>query len=73
MSRFELPEQLTPFAVLGLLRDIQHNNGLGPADREELGASIDRLERHYFAETDEQEPDLHQIAASWVSKTSQPR
>ncbi len=71
--RFQLPDELTPFTVLGLLRDIQHNDGLGPADREELGASIDRLERHYFADAKEHEPDLRQIAADWLARSSQAR
>jgi hypothetical protein len=56
--------------VLGLLRDIQVNNGLCEADKQDLHASIDRLERHYFAEPETPEPDLKTIATSWVAKTS---
>jgi hypothetical protein len=70
--RFSLPEQVTPFTVLGLLRNIQHNNGLSEAEQVELGRSIDRLERHFFAEPEGQEPDLNSIAADWVAKTSRP-
>ena len=69
-ARFLVPEHLTPFTVLGLLRDIQHNNGLDVAEQQELAASIDRLERHFFAAPQQQEPDLRDIAAAWVAKTS---
>jgi hypothetical protein len=72
-ARFSVPEQVTPFTVLGLLRDIQHNNGLSDTDKIALGASIDRLEKHYFAEAEQGEPDLRGIAVDWVAKTSRVR
>ena len=53
-----MPETLTAFSVLGLLRDIQQNNGLGENQKRELAASIDELERHYFAESAARPPDL---------------
>jgi hypothetical protein len=66
--RFTVPQEVTPFAVLGLLRDIQTNNGLHATDQQDLAASIDRLERHYFAAPEPAEPDLHDIANRWVAK-----
>ena len=69
-QRFHVPQQITPFSVLGLLRDIQHNNGLDDAEHRELADSIDRLERHYFAAPDTDEPDLQGIATTWVAKTA---
>jgi hypothetical protein len=65
--RFQVPESVTPFTVLGLLREIQVNNGLSDAKQQELAASIRHLERHYFAEPTREEPDLHAIATTWVN------
>ncbi len=66
-SRYQLPEDLTPFAVLGLLQDIDRNNGLDEARRQELRASISRVERHYFADADADDVDLRKIAEHWVA------
>ncbi len=68
-ARFHMPTEVTPFTVLGLLRDIQQNNGLKPAERQELVGSIDRLERHFFQAPEQPEPNLQEIAAGWLSKT----
>ena len=65
-SRFQMPEEITPFSVLGLLRNIEHNNGLQPAQRDELNASIKRIESHYFDKASPKEPDLQQIAETWI-------
>ncbi|MEX0718753.1 MAG: hypothetical protein WD066_19320 [Planctomycetaceae bacterium] len=69
-SRFELPGDLTPFTVLGLLRNIQQNDGLDDGEHHELTATIDRLERHYFATADGDEPDLPAIAKGWLTRTA---
>ncbi len=61
-QRFRMPEPVTPFTVLGLLREIQQNNGLPAPQMHELAGSIERVERHYFAETDGDPIDLHQVA-----------
>ncbi len=58
--------RITPFTVLGLLRDIEQNNGLSPVQKQELATSIQSLERHYFAEPSAQEPDLRAVAERWV-------
>ncbi|MEX1095575.1 MAG: hypothetical protein WED34_05965 [Planctomycetales bacterium] len=69
-SRFELPGELTPFTVLGLLRNIQRNDGLDDRDHHELTAAIDRLERHYFIAADDEDPDLPAIAEGWVRRSA---
>jgi len=44
-----MPDPVTPFTVLGLLRDIQGNNGLSRPKKQELAVSIQSLESDYFA------------------------
>ena len=68
VSRYQVPEPATPITVLSLLRAIHHNNGLKETERTELQASIERLERHFFAESDAEQPNLHDIAQSWVAR-----
>lgn len=68
-SRFRLPETITPFTVLGLLKDIEQNNGLSPSKKQELASSIQSLERHYFADPSPHEPNLLDIAERWVRGT----
>jgi hypothetical protein len=68
-ERFRMPENVTPFTVLGLLKHIQSNNGLDEAGQEELTASIVRLERHYFSPKQDEDPNLREIAESWLRRT----
>lgn len=66
-ARFEVPAEVTPFTVLGLLKDIQANNGLTPKRKTELSTSINRIEQYYFGATNgEEEPKLTEIARTWV-------
>ena len=67
---YQVPEPATPFSVLELLRDIERNNGLNEQRRGELAESISRLERHYFANENGEEPDLSAIARQWVERAS---
>jgi hypothetical protein len=69
-SRFQVPEPLTPFTVLGLLRDIERNDGLALDERRALGAQIRTLEHHYFVEESREAPDLQEIAESWVGRAT---
>jgi hypothetical protein len=69
-ARFQIPEVVTPFSVLGLLREIEHNNGLAAPQKQELATSIQQLERHYFAGSNGSEPDLEKIAETWVARAS---
>ncbi|MBX3441434.1 MAG: hypothetical protein KF774_03435 [Planctomyces sp.] len=64
-----VPERLTPFTLLTLLRKIEHSNGFDFQTKEELDASIRALERRYFADQNgEAEPDLKAIAERWLVK-----
>ena len=66
--RYALPKQITPFTVIGLLRDIESTNGLNDLNRKELVASISRLEQQYFDDSADAEADLHEIASNWIRK-----
>jgi hypothetical protein len=66
--RFELPDEITPFTVLGLLRQIERNNGFDVNDKQELATCIDRLEQHYFLHVEGEEPGLEEILTNWISR-----
>ena len=63
-----MPNEVTPFSVLGLLRHIESNNELRPEQRSELQSSIQRLEKHYFDAPSAAEPNLEQIAREWIQQ-----
>ncbi len=69
-ARYQMPEHVTPFTVLGLLKDIERNNGLSPAGKAELDTSISRLEHYYFEAPTGEEPDLTEEARRWVNRTN---
>ena len=64
-----MPESVSAFTVLGLLRDI-HDNGVSDTERAELRQQITTLEGHYFEEDTTEAPDLHGIAKRWVDRVS---
>jgi hypothetical protein len=66
--RFKVPHEVTPFTVIGLLKDIESNNGLNPDRTKELTGTINRLEQYYFFDRSGDEPDLTDIAHDWASK-----
>ncbi len=68
--RFEMPELVTPFSVLGLLRAIQRQSGLPAPQMQELEGSIANIERHFFAESDGESIDLKQVAEAWISRAT---
>ncbi len=67
-GRYQMPTEVTPFSVLGLLRHIESNNGLKPEQRGKLHFSIQQLERHYFDTPNPTEPNLEQIAREWIQQ-----
>jgi hypothetical protein len=69
-GRWRVPEPLTPFTVLGLLRDIERNDGLAPTSKRELAEQIDRLERNYFGDGTAEPLDLRRIAEDWTAQAS---
>ena len=64
----QLPEDLNPFSVLGLLKRIEHNNGFSQERQVELAHSINRIEAFYFDQSSGDEPDLRGIAEHWLSR-----
>jgi len=67
-DRHPLPDPLTPFTVLGLLRDIERENGFAPERRRELAQEIASIERHFFVEESGEPPDLRRIAETWIER-----
>ena len=65
-----MPAQVTPFSVLGLLRQIERSNGLAPPQMQELAGSIDRIERQFFAESEGDMIDLRDVAVTWIRRAS---
>ena len=58
----ELPENLTPVNVLGLLAELRAGTGSTARARERLDAAVLEIEQHYFGESSERFPDLAAIA-----------
>ncbi|MDP6384810.1 MAG: hypothetical protein QGI93_01310 [Planctomycetota bacterium] len=69
-ARFTVPEPLSPFTVIGLLRRIESTNGLTPDSRVELQGQIQDIEEHFFGEADGTRPDLSEIAQTWVQRST---
>ena len=66
---FEMPEEVNPFTVIGLLKKIDQHGNIGNRDRPKLQESIVQLERHYFSQSNgDSAPDLEKLAASWIRK-----
>lgn len=69
-----MPEKLTPFTVLALLKKIEDNNGFDFQTKEELDTAIRSLERHYFAEANgENHVDLKAVAERWLAGSGRAR
>ena len=62
----ELPENLTPVNVLGLLTELRAGGRIDGPARERLDAAVLEIEQHYFGESSESSPDLAAIAREWV-------
>jgi hypothetical protein len=69
-QRFRVPDDLTPFSVLGLLRSIEAHDGLDASSRRELETTIASLERSYFADEPGEKPDLRHVATTWAGRAS---
>ncbi len=67
-QKYQLPEDISPFTVLGLLRQIQSTNGLDQRGHDELTSTISRIEQSYFTEDQQVDDDLHEIANDWVRR-----
>ena len=69
-DRFQVPEDVNPFTVLTLLKDIRQRNGISDEKAVELDRSINRVEEYYFGRSDseEQQQDLSALANQWVQR-----
>lgn len=65
-ARFQMPDTISAFTVIGLLRDIERNNGVDPNARAKLVGHIEQIEGYYFDEKRQEAPDLEAIAKHWV-------
>ena len=69
-ARYIVPEDLSAFTVIGLLRQIESSNGLSQDSRDELNGQITKIESHYFGDEEATSPDLGEIARSWVQRVT---
>ena len=68
-ERFAMPDDVNPFTVLSLLKDIRSRNGISHEQGVELESSIHRIEEHYFGdETEESPDDLASVAETWLRR-----
>jgi len=68
-ARFQVPETVNAFTVLGVLRDIQSRNGLTPDAHSDLQREIAELEAFYFGDgRSGDETDLRRVAERWVAR-----
>jgi hypothetical protein len=65
-NRWQLPASLTPFTAIALLERIREQGGLSETQKQEINASIGRLERHYFAEGGNGQVDLQEVVEGWA-------
>jgi hypothetical protein len=66
----ELPANLTPFTVLGLLQRLRRDGHLPSGDLADLDKAIALVEEHYFAAeaNGNGQVDLRELAHGWVAK-----
>ena len=69
-ARYIVPEDLSAFTVIGLLRQIESSSQLSEDSRDELKVQITKIESHYFGEQQTSNPDLNEIAHAWVQRVS---
>jgi hypothetical protein len=68
-AKFEMPDDINPFTVLTLLKDIRHRNGISNEQSIELETSIQEVERSYFGKrASDERADLKKLASSWLQK-----
>jgi len=70
-AKFTMPEDVNPFTVLTLLRDIRQRNGIADDKAIELESSIEEVERSWFGkEKESSQLDLTKLARTWLEQTS---
>jgi len=66
---FTMPEDVSAFTVIGLLRRIEAEDGLSDPERDELRSSLESLEATYFRAEEPEKVDLEGIAERWIQRT----
>ncbi|MCA9199332.1 MAG: hypothetical protein KDA87_17420, partial [Planctomycetales bacterium] len=66
----QLPDVVTPFTVLGLLKQIEAKNGFNDAKRIDLARSIQQIEQHYFVNESTEPLQLEEIASHWLQQSA---
>lgn len=67
-AEIQVPDQLTPVTVLGLLGDLRRNNGFDAGGLQDLDAATLQIEEHYFRAGGDGEPDLDAIVRRFVGR-----
>ncbi|MEC8907145.1 MAG: hypothetical protein VX407_08350, partial [Verrucomicrobiota bacterium] len=65
---FYIPNEITPFSVLGLLRKINEEKDFPDNVQLQLNESIASVEKQYFDREDERSLNLKDIAEEWVNR-----
>jgi len=68
ISNFNVPNEITPFSVLGLLRKIHEEKDFPEDIQLQLNESIASVEKQYFDREDERSLNLKNIAEEWVNR-----
>ena len=68
--RITRPEPLTPFTVIGFLRDLDAQSSFDDGARRELRETVDSIERHYFESPLPEPPDIARITDRWVARAA---
>lgn len=65
-------QEINPFTVLTVLRDIKQRNGIDDKKAEELSQSINRVEAYYFGRAQQEitSEDLKTLAQRWVQQSN---
>ncbi len=70
---FQMPEEITPLSVIGLLRRIRQSGRVQGDSRRELDTALQKVESHYYAPASSPEsPDLASTAREWLGRATTP-
>lgn len=70
VAKFAMPEDVNPFTVLTLLREIRQRNGIADDKAVELASSIEEVERSWFGKEQSDEVDLKKLARTWLDRAN---
>ena len=68
LANFSVPNEITPFSVLGLLRKIHKEKDFAKDIQLQLNESIASVEKVYFDRENQQTLNLKDIAEEWVNR-----